>query len=133
MKEWFSIFILVAGVSMVSGPLLAHHGTRISYDRENPIRVEGTITEFMLRNPHGSVFVDVKGGDGSVVNWALEGGTIRSFIEGGFTRTVLPVGQAVTVVLYPSRVGAPVGEIASITLPDGRRFLRGPEDPQPEP
>ena len=127
MEKLLTFFILLLGLSLAAGPLFAHHGTRISYDRENSITLEGTVTEFMLRNPHASVFIDVKDEDGNVVNWALEGGTIRGFINDGFNRTTLPVGQEVTVVVFPSKAGVPVGQLDSITLPDGRRHGGGPE------
>ena len=73
MKKLLTFVALVAGLAIVAGPLLAHHGTGISYDLNAPlITLKGTVTEFAFRNPHVSIFIDVMDEDGSVVNWALE-------------------------------------------------------------
>lgn len=61
MKRWLTGVILVAGVTMAAGPLFAHHGTGISYNLIAPlVTIKGTVTEFAWRNPHVSIFIDVK-------------------------------------------------------------------------
>src|SRR4051812_39224159 len=61
MKMTLLVFVLLAP------PLLAHHGTNISYDASKPITMTGTITEFVWQNPHSQVYFDVKSPDGTVV------------------------------------------------------------------
>jgi Family of unknown function (DUF6152) len=107
-------------------PLLAHHGTGISYDlQKNPITLKGTVTEFRWKNPHVSIFLDVKDETGKVTNWSIECTSIISYAQKGYNKNSLKVGQEVTALLYPSKVkGAPAGVLAKITLPDGKEILR---------
>ena len=98
---------------------MAHHGTRISYDRENPITMQGKVSDLFWRNPHVSIFVDVTDEDGDVLTWALEAGSLRGFARSGITRTMLSKGQEVTFITFPSKAGAPVGQLDEINLGDG--------------
>ncbi len=118
MKVPYRWIVLASVLATASGPVSAHHGTRISYDRENPITLEGTVTELVWANPHVALFVNVEDENGNVVNGALECGAIRSFVRMGMTRTTLAIGPKVTVRISPSRAGAPVGQLEEITLSD---------------
>ena len=111
--------VLVAGLLLTSGSLLAHHGTRISYDRENAITLQGKVSDLFWRNPHVSIFVDVTDDSGEVVTWALEAGPLRSFARSGITRSMLEKGQEVTFSTFPSKAGNPVGQLDEIHLGDG--------------
>src|SRR5579859_1815722 len=57
-----------------AAPAFAHHGFSVEFDKDNPITVTGTVTKMEFMNPHIYFYVDVKGKDGKVVNWAFEGG-----------------------------------------------------------
>ena len=116
----------IATLALLStSPLVAHHGTGISYDLEhNPIALKGTVTEFRWKNPHVSIFIDVKDATGKVTNWSIECTSIIGYARKGYNRNALKVGQEVTALLYPSKVkGAPSGVLAKITLPDGKEIL----------
>ena len=131
MKSKLAILaILISGLAAGSAELFAHHGTGISYDlTHNPITIKGVITEYRWANPHVSVFIDVKDGNGKVVNWALEGSGIAAYLERGFSRNTLKAGMEVTALLYPSKIkGQPSGVIAKITRPDGQEVLRFQSD-----
>jgi hypothetical protein len=112
--------VLAAGVTVS-----AHHGTGISYDLNAPLStIKGTVTEFAWRNPHVTIFVDVKDAQGNVVNWAIEHNNVNSLATLGYNRNTLRPGQEVTVVFHPSRAGAPVGLTVKVVLPDGREVLQ---------
>jgi Family of unknown function (DUF6152) len=127
-----STAFLILFVAMVSsaGALFAHHGTGISYDLEHkPIVLKGVITEFRWKNPHVSVFMDVKDPDGKVVNWALEGNSIANYARAGFNHNTLKTGQEVTALVYVSKVpNNPAGVIAKVTTADGKEVLRFQRD-----
>lgn len=125
-----AFFILIAGLVLIAGPLFAHHGTGISYDLEHkPVVLKGVITEFRWKNPHVSVFMDVKGPDGKVVNWSLEGNSIVNYGRMGFNRNTLKAGQEVTALVYVSKVpNNPAGVIAKFTTADGKEVLRFQRD-----
>ena len=125
-----AFFILIAAMVLSSGALFAHHGTGISYDLVNkPIVLKGVITEFRWKNPHVSVFMDVKGPDGKVVNWSLEGNSIANYARMGFNHNTLKNGQEVTALVYVSKVpNNPAGVIAKFTTADGKEVLRFQRD-----
>jgi hypothetical protein len=56
---------------IVCAPLFAHHGGS-DYDTKNLMTLRGTVTEFNWSNPHCQILMDVKQGDGKVVNWSFE-------------------------------------------------------------
>ena len=122
--------ILIVALFLSAGALFAHHGTGISYDLVNkPVVLKGVITEFRWKNPHVSVFMDVKGPDGKVVNWALEGNSIANYARAGFNHNTLKAGQEVTALVYVSKVpNNPAGVIAKFTTADGKEVLRFQRD-----
>ena len=122
--------VLIVVLFLNAGALFAHHGTGISYDLEHkPIVLKGVITEFRWKNPHVSVFIDVKGPDGKVVNWSLEGSSIANYARMGFNRNTLKTGQEVTALVYVSKVpNNPAGVIAKFTTADGKEVLRFQRD-----
>jgi hypothetical protein len=102
---------LLVGFLVVSGPVFAHHGTAISYDRDNPIELEGTVTEWVWANPHARLFFDVTGADGKVVNWGAETLSPGMFARRGYAQDIFELGDEVRLYMYPSRAGSPIGEI----------------------
>jgi hypothetical protein len=125
-----AFFIMIVGLVLSAAPTFAHHGTGISYDLEHkPVVLKGVITEFRWKNPHVSVFMDVKGPDGKVVNWSLEGNSIVNYGRMGFNRNTLKAGQEVTALVYVSKVpNNPAGVIAKFTTADGKEVLRFQRD-----
>src|SRR4030095_8778036 len=108
-KACISLFL---GVVLASIPLLAHHGTNISYDHNRPVTLTGTVTEFVWQNPHTQVYFDVKDAKGNVVHWAgeLNSPGVLSRQE-GWTKRTLKAGDQITITLYPSTDGTPVGGV----------------------
>src|SRR5262245_7128131 len=100
------------GLLMIAIPVLAHHGTGISYDATKQFSMTGTITEFHFANPHPQLYVDVKDDKGKVVNWGLEvGPNPAALIKDGWTKKrseeALKPGTVVTITVSPSRAGGP--------------------------
>jgi hypothetical protein len=124
------VALAILGLVFASRPGLAHHGTGISYDLDHqPITLKGTVTEFRWKNPHVSVFIDVKDASGKVVNWGLEGNSIVNHARAGFSAATLKVGDEVTALVYPSKVpNNPAAVIAKITLANGKEVLRFQRD-----
>jgi hypothetical protein len=53
-------------------PTMAHHSFAM-FDTAHPIEILGTVKEFRYGNPHAVLIVEVKGPDGTVREWTLEG------------------------------------------------------------
>ena len=117
--------LCLALVLMAGASVAGHHGTGISYDLTAPLQtIKGTVTEFAWRNPHVSIFIDVKDAEGKVVNYALEHNNVNSLATLGYNRNTLKPGQDVTAVFHPSRSGAPIGLTVKFILADGKEILQ---------
>src|SRR3954470_5456737 len=99
--------MLLAG--MMAAHVSAHHGTAVNYDANKEVKITGKVTEFWWRNPHSALFLDVTDDKGAVVKWSVELGSPATLLRSGWTRRTFTPGDEVTMVLNPSRVGAPVG------------------------
>ena len=81
MSRAFYSFLLIALAS--SAPLLAHHSFAAEYDDTKPIKVMGTVTKVEWQNPHIWFYLDVKGEDGKVTNYAFSGGAPGQLMRRG--------------------------------------------------
>jgi hypothetical protein len=104
---------------------IAHHAFAAEFDADLPIDLQGTVTKVKWVNPHSWLYFDVKGADGSVVNWGVEFGTPNALAEKGLKKTDLPVGTPVHIKGYRSKNGGPYGYSVTLTLTDGRTFQTG--------
>ena len=78
-----------------------HHSFAAEYDSNQPITLKGTLTKTEWTNPHGWIYVDVKGDDGKVTNWAVEFGSPNALLRRGLRRSDFPAGIEVTVQGIP--------------------------------
>jgi len=103
--------------------LFVHHGTNISYDHTRPVTLSGTVTEFVWQNPHTQIYFDVKDAKGPVVHWAAEMNSpgVLSRQE-GWTKRTLKAGDEITITVFPSKAGTPVGVVNKLVL-NGKTIL----------
>src|SRR5581483_3506681 len=109
MKTRTRIAFLLVGL-IVSIPLFAHHGTGISYDQDSWITLHGTVTEFVWRNPHSQLWVDISDGDFKGQNYGIEMNSPGVMLRWGWTKNTFKTGDEITVKVHPSRTGKAVGE-----------------------
>jgi hypothetical protein len=96
-------------VWMMTVHLSGHHGTAASYDNSKQVTVTGKVTEFWWRNPHSALFIDATDDKGAVVNWSVEMSSPGVLTRAGWNRKMFVAGDAVSIVVHPSRAGTPVG------------------------
>ena len=113
------VFLPAVALGLSSLPVAAHHSVSANFDRDTRVEITGTLTAFLLRNPHTHLEVDVVEEDGSVSHWLVEWGTKNDLIRRGVDVDRITEGDEVTVTMILSRRLEHVGYARSLTLSDG--------------
>jgi hypothetical protein len=100
----------VLGAILAVAPLSAHHGTAASYDQKKTVTVKGVVTQYLWRNPHSALFLEVKDQNGKKSAYSVEMFSPGLMVKQGYSRTTFKVGDEVVLELHPSLAGEPVGE-----------------------
>jgi len=90
-------------MSVSSTQLSAHHSFAATYFEDKQEKVEGELAQFLFRNPHSYVHIDVKQANGEVVRYAVEWGGGGQLGRQGVTRDTLKVGDHVIIIGNPGR------------------------------
>jgi len=110
---------LIIGMAIVSAPVFAHHGSRISYDLTKPMTMKGTVSSFGWQNPHVFLGFDVKDDSGNVTNWGAEmAENPHELAMKGWDKDTLKPGDQITVTVFPSKAGAPRGFLSKLVIND---------------
>ena len=100
-----AVLVLAVALATPHMAALAHHSFAAEYDSEKPVTVSGTVTKVEWMNPHIYVTLDVKGADGQVAQWRLEGYPPNMLVRQGWKKDVtLKPGTEVTVTGWRSRL-----------------------------
>lgn len=116
-------------VGLGAARLSAHHAFAAEFDIDKPVKLEGTVREWEMINPHSWFHIDVSEEDGDVVTWMIEGGSPNQLIRMGVTKNSVPVGTRLVVEGYQARDGTNKAVGRDFTLPDGSRLFLGGSAP----
>jgi hypothetical protein len=94
---------LIAGTLGAGINAYAHHSFAATYFEDKRVTIEGDLVQFLYRNPHSFVHVEVKDANGETVRWAVEWGAGGQLGRQGVTRETLKPGDHVIIVGNPGR------------------------------
>jgi uncharacterized protein DUF6152 len=97
------VLLVLAGACLFGITASAHHSFNAVYDVSREVTIEGKLVQFLYRNPHSWVHVEVTVPGGEVQRWAVEWGGSGQLAGQGVTRTTLKVGDTVVISGDPSR------------------------------
>jgi len=129
MKTKLLFVVSGIGLLLAAAPLWAHHAFAAEFDANRPVKLKGTITQWELVNPHSWLHIDVKNEDGTVTNWAIEGGSPNALLRNGITKKSLPAGTEIVVEGYQARDKGNLAVGKNITFTDGKRMFLGSSAP----
>ena len=96
--------VLLTVVTLLFGASAwAHHSFAAVYLEDEEITIEGTLVQFLWRNPHTLVHIMVEGDDGTMTRWVVEWGSLTQLGATGVSRDTLRPGDHVIINGNPGR------------------------------
>jgi hypothetical protein len=114
-----ALILVIAGLLAVSTPLFSHHGAA-AYDMSKPVMLkDAVVTKYSWMNPHVLIYFDLKDNAGKVAQWTVEAGSPSAIGVVGWSRNSIKAGDVVTIWLFQTKTGLPVGRLNKIQFADG--------------
>jgi Ni/Co efflux regulator RcnB len=123
--------ILLAALALMwSAAASAHHSVEGTFQLDQTITLQGTITVLTIRNPHSFITIEAKDASGRITSWSIAWVGAAQLKDEGVTESTFKAGDQVTLV------GAAARDTTSrrillreLTRPsDGFRWLGTSED-----
>ena len=124
-----TIGIAGVGLMIFAVSVGAHHAFSAEFDQDKPVVLEGALTKAEWTNPHAWIYIDVKGLDGKVVNWAIEMGPPSALLRRGWKKSSMQVGTVLKVEGFAAKNGKEFANATNITMPDGTKIFAGTDEP----
>jgi hypothetical protein len=124
-----TMLLVASFLGSAVAPAWAHHAFAAEFDITKPLKLQGTVTHMEWVNPHSWIHLEVKGPDGKIVSWMVEGGSPNVLLRRGFTKKSLEVGAEIVVEGFQAKNGENRANGANITFKDGKRLFLGGSNP----
>ena len=95
----------------------AHHSISAQYFRGQSVTVEGTVVEFVLRNPHSEIRLRVGDAGGATAIWTLEMDDAEDIRAQGIEADTIRPGDIVVATGNPARDGSAAMFVRSMHRP----------------
>ena len=99
---------------------LAHHSTRVFYDYDDDIEIEGRVTWVLWKNPHIRFNLTRTDDGGAGELWELEAGSVNTLERVGIGPETLQVDDVIRIAGPPSRRGLNSIYVSNVLFEDGR-------------
>jgi len=129
MRVKLAVLFAAVGLLLAAASAWAHHAFSAEFDINKPLKVQGTLVKWEMINPHSWFHIEVKGADGKVVPWMVEGGSPNQLIRMGVTKNTLAIGTELLVEGYHAKDGTNKAVGRNFLLSDGRRLFLGGSAP----
>ena len=97
--------LMIIAATLLAGTVsYAHHSYGATYDVSKSIKLEGRLVQFIFRNPHAYVSIEVPDENGKMQRWAVEWSGTTQLGAQGVNSATLKVGDEIVIVARPSRV-----------------------------
>jgi len=105
MKGSALILLAVLALTIGAGRAFAHHSFTAAYEAGKRVEIEGVVKEFVWRNPHSFVRIDVMTKDGATETWSLEWGSTNQLQAAKYpvSRTTIKPGDHIIAAGEPGR------------------------------
>lgn len=121
--------ILFAGLAL-SGLAHSHHSDAV-YNRDSLVVLDATVSRYIFRNPHVTIFVEADDANGNPVEWEIETGSTPIMQRSGWTPNFLSTGDSVIVRAHPAKSGERSAILATLETEDGRLWSQIERDADP--
>jgi uncharacterized protein DUF6152 len=112
------VCFIAAALLLTATSALAHHSNS-AFDPDKVVVLKGTVTQWMWTNPHVWIGLAVDDGNGSKMEWKIEGRPPGVLARSGWSKTIFKPGDTITVDFSPARDGSNSGLATRVTLADG--------------
>ena len=134
MKPGLLVFVSSSALTLLmlgGDAALAHHSVSATYIFGKSVRIQGTLKEFIWRNPHSFMRVEAPDEQGIKHIWIVEGAAPQQLTDAGLTASTLRPGDQVVVTGRPGRIAEDHKLLLHIIErpSDGFRY-EGPNNPQ---
>jgi Family of unknown function (DUF6152) len=128
MRTKSALVALCAGALLFCTPMLAHHGTQVSYQVDKTITLHGTVTEWDFAYPHPQIYFDIKNESGQLEHWAAEllpTPIMMKNMKVGWSRATMKPGDEIVLTANPSKVAGAKVCLARKLLVNGKEMPLG--------
>lgn len=99
---------------------LAHHSFAPHFDRDQPVRISGVVTEYEQRNPHAYLHIAAEDANGETREYVCESHGVTMLTRNGISPVMLTPGTEVTVTGSRARRDAYMCFFDTVGFADGR-------------